>query len=322
MPAARIWAVTEGHIGMVNQAVGLAEAIGTSFEPKVVRLRFPWTHIPPNIALPPLEATERGSHRIEPPWPDIVISCGRRSVGVNLAIRKASGGHSFAVHIQHPLIHPRHFDCVVMPEHDLLGKPNRWDNVICSVGAVHRVTKRRLAEGRRAFATRFEHLPHPRVAVLIGGSNRHYRMTPAVMRRVAEHLATLAREEGAGLMVTTSRRTGAENEAVLRGTLAGLPAYVWNGEGENPYFGLLAVADHIVVTGDSVNMVSEACFTGKPVHVIELEGGSRRFQAFHRSMREAGLTRTFNGVLETWSYEPRDETGRIAAEVRRRAGLG
>ncbi|HET8727389.1 MAG TPA: ELM1/GtrOC1 family putative glycosyltransferase, partial [Alphaproteobacteria bacterium] len=135
---------------------------------------------------------------------------------------------------------------------------------------------------------------------------------------VAEVLSNLARERGLGLMVTPSRRTGADNEAILRARLDGLPAEIWDGTGENPYFAYLGLADAIIVTADSVNMVCEAASTGKPVYVIELEGESAKFDAFHESMRRAGITRPFDGRLDDWSYQPLCETERAAAEVWRR----
>ena len=95
----------------------------------------------------------------------------------------------------------------------------------------------------------------------------------------------------------------------------------WDGAGENPYFGYLALADAIVVTGDSVAMVSEACATGKPVHVYGLPGGSAKFERFHQDMRDAGCTRPFHGVIEKWTYQPPDETARVAAEIRRRMAI-
>jgi mitochondrial fission protein ELM1 len=72
------------------------------------------------------------------------------------------------------------------------------------------------------------------------------------------------------------------------------------------------------VTADSISMISEAAATGKPVYVIELDGGSRKFARFHQAMRDAGITRPFTGAVETWRYTPPGDTERAAVEIRRR----
>src|SRR5690606_24876215 len=147
-----------------------------------------------------------------------------------------------------------------------------------------------------------------------------------VAHRFGERLAALARTFGTGLAVTTSRRTGSANAAALRhGIGATVPLYFWDQLGENPYFGLLALADAIVVTADSVSMVSEACSTGKPVYVAPLPGRSAKLDRFHASLRAAGMTRPFDGSLDRWCYRPLDDTTRVATMVRellerRRAG--
>ena len=117
-------------------------------------------------------------------------------------------------------------------------------------------------------------------------------------------------------MVTMSRRTGPEMEAAIRDALAGTTAFIWDGQGENPYFGLLALADHLLVTEDSASMVSEAAVTGKPISIVALEGGSPKFARFHVAMRAHGATRPFDGSLNSWNYDPLDETARAATRVR------
>jgi mitochondrial fission protein ELM1 len=314
MAELRCWVLTEGHVGMVNQAIGLAEAMGLTPEVKRLEIREPWRHLPPLLWVGTLRAPGPGGDRLAPPWPDIVISCGKRSAVPALAVKRASGGRTVAVHIQTPPVPAGRFDLVVAPAHDGLAGPN----VFVTRAAVHRVTPERLAEAAARFAPGLAHLPRPLVAVLIGGSNGRHRLTPDIMARVADQLAALARDRGVGLAVTPSRRTGGENEAILRDRLRGLNAVIWDGQGENPYFGYLGLADAVVVTADSVSMVSEAVSTGKPVYVVELPGASRRIDRFHAMLREAGMTRRFEGRIETWQYAPPDDTARAAAEVWRR----
>ena len=126
-----------------------------------------------------------------------------------------------------------------------------------------------------------------------------------------------------GIVVPSSkgRRAGTENVAEQRRKLTKEGIFFWDGSGPNPYFGLLGLADAIVVTCESASMVSEAATTGKPVYVIDLDGGSRRFQRFHEMLREDGITRPFDGRLEQWNYALLDDTETVAAMVRQRLGL-
>lgn len=307
------WIVSEGHGGMENQARGLAEALGVAHRVKRVHAKAPWTYLPAAWWLRPLQWANAGD-RLEPPWPDLLISCGRRSAAMAMAVRKESGGRTFAVHIQDPHVQPRHFDLLVVPQHDEV----RGDNVLTTLGSLHRVTPVRLQEAAQRFAPALAHLPRPLVAVLVGGSNRRQAVSPAVIDDLADKLVALVDNHHAGLAVTPSRRTGASNERILQERLRRLPAVIWDGQGENPYFAYLGLADAIVVTADSVSMVSEACSTGKPVYVYELEGGSKRLRRFHESLRSTGITRPFTGVLARWSYPPLDDMSRTTAAVRER----
>ena len=126
---------------------------------------------------------------------------------------------------------------------------------------------------------------------------------------------------GYGIAITPSRRTEPEIVAQLRARLIGRNAYIWDGTGDNPYFGLLGAADAILVTADSVSMISEAAATGKPVHIVDLDGGSAKFDRFHRAMRDAGIARPFTGEIGQWRYDPPDDTARAAAEIKRRLAL-
>lgn len=311
--AVRCWVLTDGRASMENQCLGLAEALEVAAEPRRVHPRAPWKFLPPGLWPVPFRALGADSDPLDPPWPDLLIAAGRRTVALSVAVRRASGGRTFTVQIERPEVPSERFDLVVPPRHDRLSGPN----VVPTVGAIHRITPERLAEAAAHFGPRFAHLPRPLVAVLVGGTNRRYRMTPKVMDGLCDGLARLA-GQGCGIVVTASRRTGPQAEAVLRTRLAALPgAELWDGTGENPYRGYLALADHIVVTCDSVAMASEAAATGKPVHVVRLEGDGGKFERFHAHLRELGITRPFTGELAEWHYEPLDDAATVAAVVRR-----
>ena len=317
LAALTCWVVTDGKAGMEIQCRGLAEALGFTPEIKRISVTKPWRWLPAAMIRNPLDTLGPKGDRLAPPWPDLWIASGRQTVPLTRDMRQLSGGRCFTVQIQKPAIDPSGFDLIVTPEHDRL----RGENVLSTRGSLGRVTPERLAAAAEHFEPRYAHLPARRLGVLIGGNNKVFRLDSRTMTTLTEQLAVLARA-GWGLMITPSRRTGERNEAILREGLAGLPADIWDGNGENPYFGILSLADQLVVTGDSVNMVSEACSTGKPVHTIQLQGRAPKFERFHAALQQAGITRDFGksmeqGSLRAWTYTPLAETQRVAREIRR-----
>jgi mitochondrial fission protein ELM1 len=318
-----IWAITDGKIGMVNQAVGLADAIARFagnfvVEEKTVVPAQPWSLLPAGMWPRWVLGSGEGSTPLQSPWPDVVVSCGRHAIGPALWIKWQSGGRAQLIHAQHPRTAAGAYDAIIVQSHDGLDGPN----VIKVMGSMHRITEGDLVAAVARQGTTFEDIPHPTFAVLIGGTNSTYHLTTEIVRRLADDLQGLVARSGCGLLVTASRRTGEENLAMLRQRLAGPNIYFWDETGENPYVAFLAQADSIFVTGDSVNMVSEACFTGKPVHVLALEGGAgSKFERFHAEMCAADYTRPFQGELEEWQPVQLDETSRAAREIITRLAL-
>jgi mitochondrial fission protein ELM1 len=228
-----------------------------------------------------------------------------------LAVRRASRARTLVAQIQSPGVGANEFDLLVVPEHDALRGPR----VVVTQGAVHRVNQERLAAEQQRFPA-LAAMPRPIVSVLIGGSNKAYRLTVSRLGEIADTVAAGLRTGGGSALVTPSRRTGLAGVALLRDRLKGLSASVWDGSSENPYYAFLALADAFLVTADSVSMISEAAATGKPVHILELAGGSDKFARFHKTMRQAGVTRPFSGQIESWSYPIPDDTARAGAALR------
>lgn len=301
------WVLTNGMAGFESQGIGIAEALGLTPVMKRVSPSPPWKWMAPWGPAAP-------DGHIAPPWPDLLIASGRQSIPYARMIKRKSGGRTFVAVLQDPRVTPSHFDFVWAPAHDRL----EGENVLSTVVSPHRLTRKRLAEEAETFAAEVAHLPHPRVAVLIGGTNSVYRLTEETAMEIARKLAAVA-DKGAGLMVTPSRRTGEAQTKILKDALKDRSAVVWDGTGPNPYFGFLGLADAVIVTCDSVNMVGEAAFTGKPVHVVELQGGQSRKEAKFRRFLDAiyatGAARPFSGQLESWVYEPLNATDEIAEAI-------
>lgn len=310
-----IWTVTDGRAGIENQATGLAEAIARRVPARItkkrVSLRTPFAWLPSGFVPGARSALAINSDPITAPWPDIWIGCGRASVPLSMGVRQWSNGAAFVVQLQDPRVNPREFDVVVPPIHDGL----EGANVIPTVGACHRVTPEVLGQALDDYPQPLEDLAGPRIAILIGGKSKRQDISPARARDIAESLVVVQRETGGTLMATLSRRTGDAARMQFRTRLAPHCAIYFEGEGLNPYSAMLGAADHIFVTADSVNMATEAAATGKPVHILDVDGSGGKLDRFHKSLVRRGCARPFRGRLETWSYPPLLETDRVAAAV-------
>jgi mitochondrial fission protein ELM1 len=306
------WVVSDGTIGMEIQSLALARAVGVEPVIKRVAPRLPWRALPARAWLFPFWSLGPDSDPLEPPWPDLVVGTGRVAAALSSAIRRASGGRTFTVQMQDPHLPPDRFDLIVVPEHDGYAAPN----AVTTLGSMHGVTAERLDELRTTWAPRFAHLRRPLVMAIIGGSNRRYHLDVGAAASLGRQLAPLA--EDYGLAVVSSRRTGKDQEAAIQRALAATDAYVWDGISENPYLGLLSLADAIIVTPDSTNMATEALATGKPVHIVQLPGKPGKFGVFHANLERRGFTRPFQGSIESWRYMPPDDTERVAQIIRQR----
>lgn len=322
---AECWVVSDGRAGMENQALGLAEAVSELIPlhiiPKRIVVRSPWKETPAALWGDPFSRLATEGALLRPPYPALWIACGRLTIPFTLAVKQRDSG-VFTVQTQAPRSPLHGFDMVVPPVHDRLAGPN----VFAIIGSPNRINPAALQRDAEILGPAVAHLGHPRVAVLIGGRNKAYRISPARVEEIAAGLARLA-DSGAGLMITPSRRTEAAAIRRIRAVLGGRPHFFWDGGPvnglHNPYFGILGLADHILVTRDSVNMATEAAASGKPVHILSLDrapfgASAAKFERFHAALAERGITREYRGVLESWTYPPLDETRRAAAEVVRR----
>lgn len=300
--------LSEPYAGLQTQARGLAEAAGLS--PALVELhpRAPWRWVGARWWLNPLAAVD-----LPAPGDGVLVPAGGTAAAVAAALRRPGRP---VVQVQHPRMDPARFDVIVVNRHDGLA----GSNVVVTRTALHTATPERLAAARAAWAPRLAHLTRPLVSVLVGGSNGRFRLDRAVAAALGAQLAGMMRADKVGLALTPSRRTSADARAALAAAVVPGGGWVWDGAGENPYFGLLALADAIVVTEDSVSMVSEAAATSAPVLLAPLPGRSRRIRLFNELLVRDGRVRPFTGRLETWDAAPLDDTPMAGAEVRRRLG--
>jgi uncharacterized protein len=311
MPDAQAWILSEAYAGLQAQAIGLAEAAGLHHDLRTLAPRAPWRWIAPKLWPAPLSVVPDAIHG---PLPQVAIGAGGKGAVVIAALRRRGVP---AVQVQHPRMDPRRFDLIVVNRHDGLTGPN----VLVTRTALHRVTPARLTQAADIWRARLADLPRPLVAVLVGGSNGRHRLDATIGAVLADQLAGMMQSDHVGLMLTPSRRTAPAAVQALHDHLVPLGARIWDGTGDNPYYGMLALADVIVATEDSVSMVSEAVATAAPVLLATLPGRSRRIDVFHQALLNEGRVRRFNGRCEVWPTAPLNDTPLAAAELRRRLRL-
>lgn len=325
----QVWALTDDRAGNVAQALGLAEAIARHSPATVshhqLRLRAWAAPVPAGLAhwagrlLPHWHrwALAEGQDVLTPSWPrpDLVIGAGRR-----VAPAVAWLGARFdmrTVQLLDPQLPPDAFSAVVVPGHDsLAGGGNA--HVLPSLGALNRLTPDAVASAAAVWRDRLAGLPEPRIAVMLGGPSRSAAFTDADQQHLTIALASLS--ERFGLIVSASRRTPPDLVARLRQAL-GERAFLWDGDGDNPYPAMLGLATAVLVTEDSVNMASEAATAGLPVLVFRLSRVAAKLRRFHAELQDHGASRPFTGDTEPWSYAPLAEADRIVAALVRRGVL-
>ena len=195
------------------------------------------------------------------------------------------------VHVPDPHTNPAAFDLVVCLNHD----PASGPNVLSLPTAVHDLTPAKLAEAAALWRERLRAPDRPLLGVLLGGAAHRRSLSLEQMDELFSGLDDVRRATGARLAITPSRRTSAEVRELLAVRFGGQPdAFVWGMQGDKPYRGILALSDRLVVTSDSVSMVSEALATRASVEVFGTPGSPRRVQFIDRLVAR-GLLRPFTG---------------------------
>lgn len=309
------WSLSDGRAGNARQADALAAALSPLPRNVVLAPRAPWRWCAPRRLPGDVNAFGGPFAALCSTPPALAIGCGRQAA---LATRLLRARGACTVQILDPRLDPRHWDVVVVPEHDAL----RGDNVVTLLGSVHPVDDAWLARARPQFAA-FETLPRPRTALLLGGSSAHVRFDRMAFEVLAAKLETVLARDGGSVLATASRRTERELREALRHRYVETPGLTWldDDDGINPYPGLLAWADRIVCSPDSVNMISEACATRAPVFVFDPGRVRGRPRAFLDALLARGRIRAMDAQLVAFDVEPLHETARVAAAVRARLGL-
>jgi mitochondrial fission protein ELM1 len=272
---------------------------------KILRLHYNVLHYLPNYLLGTgLWSLTSGSvSELVPPWPDLVLGAGKRSVPVVRWIKKMSGGHTRLVQLGRPRAPLDDFDLVVStPQYGLPSHLRLFEMDLPFAVA------KMVAQGEREkWTDAWKHLPRPLIAVVVGAGKFPMSLPSSALNRLGQ--AASAAAAGGSLLIIMSPRSEADAHlAIAREITVPHCCYPWSPNGDNPYQAALALADRFVVTSDSASMIGEALSTGKPVSLFLLPVSPLQIRWSARHGLGAWLAR--KGILQP----PRD-TSRISRKL-------
>ncbi len=312
----RAWCLTDGSAGMISQVKGLADALNLNFEQKTIDLKFPWNKLPVGI-LPPSKIIFNNYRQISLESnipPDIIISCGKRSIYASLHLKKSLKNKVFSIHIQNPKINPAHFDLVVAPAHDdLKGK-----NVLKTDLALNHINKSLLSKEAELYAAQFSKIEKPICAIFLGGQNRNYRFDISVVKVLADQVDKIIKNNDIQLYILFSRRTDQFIIEYLKERFLD-QNIIWNGEG-NPYLALMKFSKYLICTADSVSIISESISSTKPVYIFKLPSlkKNNRIDKFITMLLQKNYARLLGEKLEDFTNLYENETFQVARMIEER----
>ena len=312
-----IWIIIDHKVGNANQAIAVAKAMSLTYEVKSLRYNF-LGFLPNWLKFDSLMGVDFAtSSKIEPPYPDIVISSGRKTAAVSNYIKKQNPA-SFIVHLMNPDLPFENFDLVCLPFHDASPKLQKFDNIIYTIGAPTYLDKAKIAEEGKVLQSKILDLKPPFISLMIGGKTKEGDYTKQELQWLVSKASQLANNINGSLLITTSRRTDQSNSMELTSYItAPYFFYDWHQAQaqNNPYLGFLSLSDYFIVTGESVSICCETLATGKPVYIYRKENILyKKHIKFLDYLGGLGYTRVLKdetSILEKWDYKPLKEADKI-----------
>jgi len=301
--------LTQGMHGMISQVEGMAKALNTEFNHKIVRLSFPWNFVPPKFTPISEIILKDKTYLTENENLDLIISCGRKSVIPSILLKKKNP-KIFTIHIQDPKVSLKNFDIIIAPEHDNL----TGENVFNSKGAIHYITESEINRAKPYLTNKIK--SQKIVSLILGGPNKHYSFDEDQLVKIFNEIRSNFISKGYEIIVIPSIRTP-KTIIDLAIKEFGTEGYVANSVDKQAYLSAFALATNIVVTCDSTSMVSEAATSGKPIYVAHMKPkrDNYRFKKFFKLFKEIGIIRDLGEKVENWTYDKLNEAERLAVTI-------
>ena len=295
--------LTQGMHGMISQVEGLAKALNLNYKHQEIKLKKFWNFIPPFLT--PISMSVLESQFIFDS--KVIISCGRKSVIPSLALKKKYKEKIFTIHIQDPKVSLDKFDLIICPEHDNI----TGNNVIKTIGAIHYLSEKEISKENNYLKIDKENKKI--IAFIIGGPNKYYTFSEKEIDFLFNKIKSIFTRDKYKLIVIPSYRTPSDIIKKAFNSF-GHDHMVVKDVDKKAYLSALSISDYIVVTCDSISMISEAAITGKPIYVAQMKPSKNnlRFQKFFSQFKQLNIIKDLTDKIDLWSYSKLDEVNRIS----------
>ena len=302
--------LTQGMHGMISQVEGMAKALNAEYRHKIVRLSFPWNLIPAKFTPVSAVILKDKIHITEEEMPDLVISCGRKSVVPSILLKKKNP-KIFTIHVQDPKVSLNNFDAIIAPEHDDLN----GNNVFSSKGAIHYITEEEIEKAKPYLVKKINSTKI--ISLILGGPNKYYSFDDKQLIEIFNKIKSNFVSDGYKVIVIPSMRTPKSSIELAKKEMDSC-GYVVSSVDKQAYLSAYALANYVVVTCDSTSMISEAATSGKPIFVAHMSAkkNNYRFKRFFELFKHMGITRDLGEKVESWTYNKHNEAQRIAIEIK------
>ncbi|MFH1854410.1 MAG: ELM1/GtrOC1 family putative glycosyltransferase [Candidatus Omnitrophota bacterium] len=311
-PERRVLVLTDGKTGHLNQALAVAEMIGKAqglrleaggieespvVKINIVEIKFKnrFTRILLDLAgffagrrcqgcLRCLKfLLKKESFEKIKGYADIVVSCGASTLASNIFLKYENNAKNVVVMKPSPGRN-RKFDLIILPRHDAHGKIA--SNILVIDTAPNRILPQASSLEPRATG----------IGLLIGGDAKNFKLTVESVERAVNGILKIAEELGRDIFVTTSRRTSPEIDSLLKDRLGShkrckLLVIANEKNIEEAVSKILGMSEVVIVSPESVSMVSEAVSSGRHTLVFSAQSRTTKYSKAIESLEKQGYVK-------------------------------
>ena len=297
-----------GIKGIDNQSIALAKNLGFEFKKIKIEINpflrtFPFFgHLFNNLGNN-LKLIKKYNFKY-------LITAGKKLSGVSVTLKKIYGERIINIHLQKPNFYSKYFDILVTPEHDDFYRKN---NIIKIIGSLVPFNEIEIKKKNPLIEKKFKYFKSPNVLVLLGGKSKRFTPTNTDYSKLLLDIKYAAKKISANVIICQSRRTP-ENVLYLTNQIFSdftNHYYISKKDEPNIYPSIIKICDYIVVTNDSVNMISETASTTKSLFLGYLNKEKSKLKSFHEKLLKNNNIKIFEKSFYNFKKIPLDNQKKL-----------